>query len=155
MNKDQVTHKRAIQLLGRLQRLTINNEITSEAIKELRAYVRQQEALNLNKMNVTNAETAYVKEVTSEEKKEAKKEKAEAKTDTKKESAKKKASWRRVASAIEKNDFWMSRLSFAQTKSDVKKMFELRKKYANLLKVEDADSKPLLRVAKELENERN
>lgn len=75
--------------------------------------------------------------------------------DKKMESAKKKASWRRVARAIEKNDFWMSRLSFAQTKSDVKKMFELRKKYANLLKVEDADSKPLLRVAKELENERN
>jgi len=70
--------------------------------------------------------------------------------DKKMEAAKKKASWRRVARAIEKNDFWMSRLSFAQTKSDVKRMFELKKKYKNLIYGKDTDSKPLKRVAMEL-----
>ena len=66
------------------------------------------------------------------------------------ESAKKKASWRRIARAIEKNDFWMSRLSFGETKSDVKKMFELKKKYKNLIFSKDTDSKSLKRVANKL-----
>lgn len=75
--------------------------------------------------------------------------------DKKLESAKKVASWRRVARAIERNDFWMSRLSFGQTKSDVKKMFELKKKYKNLIYAKDTDSKPLQRIAKELNEDDN
>ncbi len=58
--------------------------------------------------------------------------------------------WKRIARAIEKNDFWMSRLSFSQTKSDVRKLFELKKKYKNLIYGKDTDSKPLKRVAEEL-----
>ncbi|WP_125153635.1 DUF3440 domain-containing protein [Clostridium rectalis] len=70
--------------------------------------------------------------------------------DKKLESSKKIASWRRIARAIEKNDFWMGRLSFGQTKSDVEKMFELKKKYKNLIYGKDTDSKPLKRIAEEL-----
>ena len=71
--------------------------------------------------------------------------------DKKMEAAKKKASWRRVARAIEKNDFWMSRLSFSQTKSDVERIKELKAKYKNIIYLKDADSASLKRVARELE----
>lgn len=71
------------------------------------------------------------------------------------ESAKKIASWRRIARAIEKNDFWMSRLSFAQTKSDVDRLFELKKKYKNIIFGDDTDSKPLKRIAEELNRDDN
>lgn len=73
--------------------------------------------------------------------------------DGKLEAAKKAASWRRIARAIEKNDFWMSRLSFRETKKDVERMFELKKKYGNLILPQDADTKPLKRVAERLEKE--
>ncbi|MFW6145624.1 MAG: DUF3440 domain-containing protein [bacterium] len=42
-------------------------------------------------------------------------------------------SFQRIARAIEKNDFWMKRLSFSQTKSDVKKLNELKEKYSRIL----------------------
>lgn len=71
--------------------------------------------------------------------------------DKKMEAAKKKASWRRIARAIEKNDFWMSRLSFSQTKSDVEKIKKLKAKYKNIIYLKDADSASLKRVARELE----
>ena len=71
--------------------------------------------------------------------------------DKKLESSKKVPSWRRVARAIERNDFWMSRLSFGETKSDKELLKEMRLKYkSNLIKEENTDSKPLKRVAKEL-----
>lgn len=73
--------------------------------------------------------------------------------DKKMESAKKVASWRRIARAIEKNDFWMSRLSFGETKKDVKRLFELKKKYHNIIRPQDTDSKKLRRVAEQLEEE--
>jgi len=41
--------------------------------------------------------------------------------------------WKRVARAIEKNDFWMSGLSFSETKGDVKRLMELKQKYAFLI----------------------
>ena len=72
-------------------------------------------------------------------------------TDKKLESAKKTASWRRIARAIEKNDFWMSRLSFGETKKDVQRLFELKKKYHNIIRPQDTDSKKLKRVAEQLE----
>lgn len=41
--------------------------------------------------------------------------------------------WRRIARAIEKNDFWMKRLSFAATKSDVEKLNKFKEKYKTLV----------------------
>lgn len=75
--------------------------------------------------------------------------------DRKLESAKKAASWRRIARAIEKNDFWMSRLSFGETKRDVQRLFELKKKYRNIIRPQDTDSKKLKRVAERLEEYEN
>ena len=75
--------------------------------------------------------------------------------DRKLESAKKAASWRRIARAIEKNDFWMSRLSFGETKKDVQRLFELKKKYRNIIRPQDTDSKKLKRVAERLEEYEN
>jgi len=49
------------------------------------------------------------------------------------ESKKKAASWRRIARALEKNDFWMKRLSFSSTKSDIEKLNKLKEKYSNML----------------------
>lgn len=66
------------------------------------------------------------------------------------ESAKKIASWRRIARAIEKNDFWMKRLSFSQTKSDVEHIQELKKKYSNIIYGKDTNDKHLKQVAEKL-----
>lgn len=73
--------------------------------------------------------------------------------DKKLESAKKAASWRRVARAIEKNDFWMKRLTFGQTKKDVQKLFELKKKYANIIRGNDPSlgDKQLSELAQKME----
>ena len=72
--------------------------------------------------------------------------------DSKLESAKKVPSWRRVGRAIERNDFWLSRLSFGETKSDVELLKQMKEKYrSNLIKKENTNSRPLKRIAKELE----
>ena len=60
------------------------------------------------------------------------------------------ASWRRIARAIERNDFWMKRLSFSQTKGDVERMFELKKKYNNLLDANATNDKHLKQVAEKI-----
>ena len=73
--------------------------------------------------------------------------------DQKLEASKKAASWRRIARAIEKNDFWMSRLSFGETKKDVQRLFELKKKYRNIIRPQDANGKKLREVAERLEME--
>ncbi len=49
------------------------------------------------------------------------------------ENQKKIISWRRIARAIEKNDFYMKRLSFAQTKSDNEQLRIMAHKWDNLL----------------------
>lgn len=49
------------------------------------------------------------------------------------ESQKKAISWRRIARAIEKNDFYLRRLSFAQTKNDDNELMRLIHKWDNLL----------------------
>jgi len=41
--------------------------------------------------------------------------------------------WRRIARAIEKNDFWMKRLSFSATKRDVEKLNQLKEKYKKII----------------------
>ena len=62
------------------------------------------------------------------------------------ESQKKAISWRRVARALEKNDFYMKRLSFAQTKSDEAKLRAFIGRWKNFLTREEAQGdKDLMR----------
>lgn len=63
--------------------------------------------------------------------------------DLKLESAKKVPSWRRIARALERNDFYMKRLSFSQNKSDNEKLHNMIKKYDNLLDTENTNDKHL------------
>lgn len=66
------------------------------------------------------------------------------------ENQKKAISWRRIARAIEKNDFYMRRLSFGQTKNDDRELMELIHKWDNLLnKKTRTDDKTLQKVIKE------
>ena len=53
--------------------------------------------------------------------------------DKKLESNKQAPSWRRIARAIERNDFWMKRLSFGQTKDAAEKLRLLKEKYKGFL----------------------
>ncbi|MBE5786183.1 MAG: DUF3440 domain-containing protein [Clostridiales bacterium] len=53
--------------------------------------------------------------------------------DKKLEQQRKAISWRRIARAIEKNDFYMKRLSFSQTKSDEKKLETFVRTWSNFL----------------------
>lgn len=67
--------------------------------------------------------------------------------DAKLENQKKAISWRRIARAIEKNDFYLKRLSFAQTKNDDKELQRLIHKWDNLLnKKTVTDDKTLQRI---------
>ncbi|MBT9150688.1 MAG: Sulfate adenylyltransferase subunit 2 [candidate division WS2 bacterium] len=76
--------------------------------------------------------------------------------DKKLESQKKLPSWRRIARAIERNDFWMGRLSFGQTKSDVELLHTLKNRYGtNLIKAENTNSKHLKRIAEEMNDDAN
>ena len=62
------------------------------------------------------------------------------------ENTKKTISWRRIARAVEKNDFYMKRLGFAQTKTDDKKLEIMAHKWDNLLTSStDTDDKDLLK----------
>ena len=63
--------------------------------------------------------------------------------DKKLEAQKKAISWRRVAKAIERNDFYMKRLSFSQNKSDEEKLKKLMNKYDNLLSIDNTNDKHL------------
>lgn len=67
--------------------------------------------------------------------------------DKKLESQKKVISWRRIARAIERNDFYMKRLSFSQNKSDEEKLKKLVRKYDNLLSVDETNDKHLKQFA--------
>ena len=53
--------------------------------------------------------------------------------DKKLEQQKKAISWRRIARALEKNDFYMKRLSFSQTKGDEKKLEKFVEKWSGFL----------------------
>lgn len=66
------------------------------------------------------------------------------------ENQKKAISWRRIARAIEKNDFYLRRLSFAQTKNDDKELMQLIHKWDNLLNQKTkTDDKVLQKIIKE------
>lgn len=78
--------------------------------------------------------------------------------DKKLESSKKVISWRRIARSIEKNDFYMSRLSFSQNKSDIEKLRNMVSKYDNLLNENTSKETKMLsrsydEIKKELNNE--
>ena len=79
--------------------------------------------------------------------------------DKKMESLKIVPSWRRVARALERNDFFLTRLSFGETKSDVKYLKEMIYGCNNLYDENSSDSKPLKRlynkVKEEMEKEKN
>ena len=79
--------------------------------------------------------------------------------DKKMESLKIVPSWRRVARALERNDFFLTRLSFGETKSDVKYLKEMIYGCNNLYDENSTDSKPLKRlynkVKEEMEKEEN
>lgn len=64
------------------------------------------------------------------------------------ENMKKVASWRRIARAIEHNDFWMKRLSFGQNKKDVKILLQLKEKYDNIVgdELTDENLKEISRI---------
>ncbi len=63
------------------------------------------------------------------------------------ENQKKAISWRRIARAVEKNDFYLRRLSFGQTKSDDKELQRLIHKWDNLLnKNTKTDDKRLIKI---------
>lgn len=71
-------------------------------------------------------------------------------TDTKLENQKKAISWRRIARAIEKNDFYLRRLSFGQTKNDDRELMELIHKWDNLLnQTTKTDDKTLQKIIQE------
>ncbi len=72
--------------------------------------------------------------------------------DRKLENNKKIPSWRRIARAVEKNDFWLRRLSFAQTKSDVVLLKRLRKQYQNLIHLEDAEDQQMRKALLSMED---
>lgn len=66
------------------------------------------------------------------------------------ENQKKVISWRRIARAIEKNDFYLRRLSFAQTKSDDQELQRLIHKWDNLLNRDTkTDDKTLIKIIEE------
>lgn len=73
--------------------------------------------------------------------------------DKKLESRKKVISWRRIARAIERNDFYMKRLSFSQTKNDNEKLQRMIHKWDNLLNENTISTDKDLRGV--IENERN
>lgn len=57
----------------------------------------------------------------------------EDKSDKKLEAKKKVISWRRIARALEKNDFYMKRLSFGQTKMDYQKLVYYTHRWNNII----------------------
>lgn len=66
------------------------------------------------------------------------------------ENQKKVISWRRIARAIEKNDFYLRRLSFSQTKNDDEQLMKLIHKWDNLLnKKTVTDDKELQKIIQE------
>ena len=58
------------------------------------------------------------------------------------ENQKKVISWRRIARAIEKNDFYLKRLSFAQTRTEENELKKMAHKWDNLLNANTVTSDP-------------
>ncbi len=74
--------------------------------------------------------------------------------ETKLENQKKAISWRRIARAIEKNDFYLKKLSFGQTKTDDETLQTLIHKWDNLLnKTTKTDDKTLIKMIENMEKD--
>lgn len=72
--------------------------------------------------------------------------------ETKLENQKKVISWRRIARAIEKNDFYLKKLSFGQTKTDDETLQTLTHKWDNLLnKTTKTDDKTLIKIIENMD----
>ena len=70
------------------------------------------------------------------------------------ENQKKVISWRRIARAIEKNDFYLKKLSFGQTKTDDETLKILIHKWDNLLnKTTKTDDKTLIKMIENMKAE--
>ena len=52
-----------------------------------------------------------------------------------------KANWRRIAKAIEKNDFWFKGLSFGETKRGYKYLEKIKSKYEKIFEIIDTEDK--------------
>ena len=75
--------------------------------------------------------------------------------ETKLENQKKAISWRRIARAIEKNDFYLKKLSFGQTKTDDETLQTLIHKWDNLLnKTTKTDDKTLIKMIENMEKDK-
>ncbi len=75
--------------------------------------------------------------------------------DTKLENQKKAISWRRIARAIEKNDFYLKKLSFGQTKTDNEMLQKLTHKWDNLLnKTTKTDDKTLIKMIQNMDEDK-
>ena len=67
------------------------------------------------------------------------------------ENQKKAISWRRIARAIEKNDFYLRRLSFGQTKTDDDELKKLIHSWDNLLSKDTlTDDKTLQKIIEQM-----
>lgn len=73
--------------------------------------------------------------------------------DKKMESLKIVPSWRRVARALERNDFFLTRLSFGETKSDLQYLKDMIYGCNNLYDENSSDSKPLKRLYNKVKEE--
>ena len=74
--------------------------------------------------------------------------------ETKLENQKKVISWRRIARAIEKNDFYLKKLSFGQTKTDDETLQILIHKWDNLInETTKTDDKTLIKMIENMNDE--
>jgi len=80
-------------------------------------------------------------------------EKIEDESDKKLESLKIVPSWRRIARALERNDFFLTRLSFGENKSDLEYLKEMVMGCENLYDENSTDSKPLKRLYNKIKEE--
>jgi len=64
-------------------------------------------------------------------------------------------SWRRIARALERNDFFLSRLSFGENKSDIDYLRSMISTYGNIYDEDSTDSKPLKRMYNNIKEEMN
>lgn len=70
------------------------------------------------------------------------------------ENRKKTISWRRIARALEKNDYYMKRLGFGQTKTEKELLLKLIHTYDNLLNSSTkTNDRSLKKIIEELEEE--
>lgn len=63
--------------------------------------------------------------------------------------------WKRIARMVEKNDFVGRSLSYGLTKSDIETAKTLKEKWGKMLGIEEHSTKPMKKLAKEIEYEKD